>query len=161
MHITNQMEEFSRAYVNAIAAQAGCNPYELKVDNDSIDIGLGTKNNIRSRLEIQLKCTGKPVDMDKNVFPFDLPIKNYDDLRAKTLVPRLLVVVLVPKDLREWAHQTEEELCLRHCGYWYSLSGMPDKENKESVRVQIPRKNMFSVDFLRDAMRRIAAGEQL
>ncbi len=161
MHITNQMEEFSRAYVNAIAAQAGCNPYNPHIDDDSIDVGFAMNDAVRPRLELQLKCTGRPIDLGKNVFPFDLSIKNYNDLRAETLVPRLLVVVLVPQEPGEWAQQTEEELCLHHCGYWYSLKGIPDTENTTTVRVQIPRANIFSVDFLQDAMRRIASGERL
>ncbi len=40
MHRTMQMEEFSRAYVKAIAAQARYTPYRPEVDDDSIDIGV-------------------------------------------------------------------------------------------------------------------------
>ena len=152
MHITNQMEQFSIAYVKAIAAQAGVNPYKYDVDDDSIDIGFAIKDNKRSHIGIQLKCTGKAVDPNKEAFPFDLPIKNYNDLRGETTIPRLLVVVCVPENTDEWTKQTEEELCLRHCGYWCSLEGMPETENKTSVRIQIPRKNIFSVDFLKNAI---------
>ena len=161
MHGTKQMEEFSRAYVRAIAAQAGCNPYNFDIDDDSIDLGIGINNSKRTRLEIQLKCTGKPVDIHQETFFFDLSLKNYNDLRVESIVPRLLVVVCVPEDSNAWTTQTEQELCLRHCGYWCSLMDMPDVENKVKIRVQIPRANIFSVEFLQDAMRRIAAGERL
>ena len=161
MHPTSQKEEFSRAYVKAIAAQAGWNPYTYDVDDDSIDIGLGVSENSRARLEIQLKCTSSAIDDSKSDFPFDLPLKNYNDLRAEAIVPRLLVVVCVPKDVGEWTQQTEQELCLRHCGYWHSLAGEPASKNTETVRVHISRENIFSVDFLKNAMQRIAAGEQL
>ena len=39
-------------------------------------------------------------------------IKNYDDLRADVIAPRLLVVVCVPEDCEDWTRQTEEHLCL-------------------------------------------------
>lgn len=161
MHSTSQMEEFSRAYVKAISAQAGCNSSKPDVDDDSIDLVLGMADATRPRLEIQLKCTGEPIDQDKKSFPFFLSLKNYNDLRAETIVPRLLVVVCVPKDMGAWTHQTEQELCLRHCGYWHSLAGMPDTENKTGITLHISRKNIFSVDFLKSSMQRIAAGEPL
>ena len=71
---------------------------------------------------MQLKCTAAAVNMDQETFPFDLPVKNYDDLRAETIVPRLLVVVCVPEEITAWTKQTEQELCMRHCGYWHSLA---------------------------------------
>ena len=160
MHTTMRMQEFSRAYVSAISAQAGCNPYSYKVDDDSIDLGLGMDENARARLEIQLKCTSAATADDKDTFPFDLSVKNYDDLRVDAIVPRMLVVVRVPADIDAWTGQTEQELCLRHCGYWHSLAGMPDTENTATVRLHIPRAQIFSVDFLKETMRRIAAGER-
>ncbi len=160
MHMTMRMEEFSRAYVQAISAQAGCNPYSYKVDDDSIDLGLGMDENARARLEIQLKCTSADTANGKDTFPFDLSVKNYNDLRVESIVPRLLVVVRVPEDISAWTQQTEQKLCLRHCGYWHSLEGMPDRDNTTSVRVHIPHANIFSVEFLKTTMRRIAAGER-
>jgi len=38
-------------------------------------------------------------------------------------VPRILVVVTVPAVAQEWLSQSEEEMVLRHCGYWISLRG--------------------------------------
>ncbi len=57
----NQMkEQFSHAYVKAVAAVAGFAWYKPSVDDDSIDLGLaqrGGGGTTRSpRLEIQLKC---------------------------------------------------------------------------------------------------------
>lgn len=40
MHITHRMEQFSIAYVSALAAKTGCTISEPRVDNDSIDISL-------------------------------------------------------------------------------------------------------------------------
>lgn len=167
MHITRQMEQFSRAYVAAIAAQAGCNSSRPEVDDDSVDIVLSMKGmtnckRTRAILEIQLKCThSADFSGEKEDFPFPLSIKNYDDLRAEVIVPRLLVVVHVPKDCQDWTRQTEEQLCLYRCAYWLSLAGRPESDNNTSVTVHIPRANIFSVEFLKEAMRSCANGEAL
>lgn len=165
MHHTAKMEQFSRAYVAAIAAQAGCNPSRPEVDNDSVDLELCMKDILdckrtRGRLEMQLKCT-YAADRSEDSFPFSLSIKNYDDLRAEVVIPRLLVVVCVPEDSEDWTQQTEEQLCLHHCAYWLSLAGMPELKNAKSVTVHIPRKQIFSVEFLHEAMRHSANGETL
>jgi hypothetical protein len=70
-------------------------------------------------------------------------------------VPRILVVVRVPEKLDDWLLQSEQELSLRHCGYWMSLRGMPDSTNETSVTVHVPRSQVFSVTALRDLMTRI------
>ena len=57
MELPQRMEQFSRAYVHAIAAVAGANVLQWSVDDDSIDVGFGVKSKRRARLEAQLKCT--------------------------------------------------------------------------------------------------------
>lgn len=160
-----KMEQFSRAYVAALAAQAGCNSARPEVDEDSVDLELSMKGisgckRSRGKLEMQLKCT-HAADRSRDFFPFSLSIKNYDELRADVVIPRLLVVVCVPEECEDWTEQTEEQLCLHHCAYWLSLAGMPETNNAESVTVHIPRNQIFSVEFLREAMRRNANGETL
>lgn len=39
------------------------------------------------------------------------------------LVPRILVVASLPRDLGDWLQQSEQQLALRHCGYRVSLRG--------------------------------------
>lgn len=160
MYITHQKEAFSRAYVAAVSAQAGCASGHWDVDNDSIDVSLIAKDLVgckhsRAQLDIQIKCTASPDSDDKNL-RFPLPIKNYNDLRDEVIVPRLLVVVVIPKDVEDWIDQSEEKLCLHDCAYWLSLSGLPDKENATSVTVEIPKTNLFTSAFLKDCMKNIA-----
>lgn len=160
-----KMEQFSRAYVAALAAQAGCNSARPEVDEDSVDLTLSMKDisgckRSRGKLEMQLKCT-YAADRSKDEIAFALSIKNYNDLRADVIIPRLLVVVCVPKNCEDWTRQTEEQLCLHHCAYWLSLAGMPETSNTRSKTVYIPRNQIFSVEFLREAMRRSANEEAL
>lgn len=163
MHITQQQEQFSRAYVQAIAAVAGfahCGP---SVDDDSIDMGLMARRQVlptAPRIDMQLKCTGGEILIDAEL-PFDLSLKNYDDLRAETLVPRILVVVLVPKDINDWVVHQETSLALFRCGYWMSLSGFPATINKDSKRVHLPRTQLFNVQSMQDLMSRADQGVPL
>jgi hypothetical protein len=53
--------------------------------------------------------------------PFDLSIKNYDDLcESSRHVPLILVVVCVPPDLGDWLEETPEHTAMRRCAYGFS-----------------------------------------
>jgi hypothetical protein len=165
MDLSQRKEQFSLAYVHAIATVAGFTLYEPKVDNDSVDIGIAgrivTDIPCPPRLEIQLKCTSDKILKDKEVV-FSLKRKNYDDLRIEEfIVPRLLVVVLVPKKDDEWLQHHEEETIFRHCAYWACLRGWEPKEKNSKVSIRFPRANQFTVDALRELMRRVGHKEPL
>lgn len=109
------------------------------------------------RLELQLKCTSTDI-LDGRRARFPLPIKNYNDLRISSLVPRILVVVLVPKSLDDWLRHSETEMCLRRCGYWVSLREQPETQNLTAVTVELPRSNQFTVESITSVMNRISQG---
>ena len=107
------------------------------------------------RLEIQVKSTSTDI-IDNKFLRYPLKLKNYNELRKpRTLVPKILVVVLIPNELSEWVRQSETELCVRRCGYWLSLKGQPETRNTESVTVYLPRTQLFSVDSLKNIMQQI------
>lgn len=162
MDINAQKEAFSRAYIKAVAAVAGFATYTPSVDDDSVHLGLAARGGggtTRSpRLELQLKCTAGPVPANAT-FAFELRLKNYDDLRpTDVLVPRLLVVVIVPEAVADWMTQTEERLALQRCGYYLSLRGLAASGNAASVTLQIPRGQVFSAQTLGQMMERIGNG---
>lgn len=68
-------------------------------------------------IAFQAKAKGRDVLTETHVI-YALPVKNYDDLRADTQIPRLLKVVVLPEADTDWIVHTEEELRLRRCGYW-------------------------------------------
>jgi len=83
MFISQQKEQFSRAYVRAVAAAAGYGVAEPQVDDDSIDCTIcsrGRLGKIHSpKVDLQLKCTtDQPGTMR---LAHRLKIKNFDDLR--------------------------------------------------------------------------------
>src|SRR4051812_4894837 len=93
----NQKEQFSIAYIRALAAVLGLKVTREEVDDDSVDVTLLRTGGTAPKLDIQLKCSGAIQKMELD-FPFRLTIKNYDDLRRRTMVPRILVVLEVPTD---------------------------------------------------------------
>jgi hypothetical protein len=157
-------EQFSAAYVRAVAALAGYAVSRPDPDEDSVDlsISVGGKSGLlrRPRLELQLKCTAEDIRRETEI-RFPLPIKNYEDLRPEDLiVPRILVVVLVPRSIRDWVQQDEEALVMRHCGYWCSLRGYPPRTNARSVSVSLLRSKAFTVESLKMIMERVNERER-
>ena len=91
----------------------------------------------------------------------ELPIKNYDDLRQQTLVPRLLVVFQLPTDSATWLEQSEERMISRHCAYYLSLLGRTSTENKATITMHVPKVNLFTVGSLIEMMGRVSQREPL
>ena len=167
MDLSQRKEQFSRSYVLAVSSVAGYATYKPEVDDDSVDLGIAGRafDGVPRppRIELQIKCTAGEIVRDDGLV-FSLKKKNYNDLRWSSddlLVPRLLVVVHVPESEDEWLYQTEDELLIRRCGYWLSLSGLPESENRSSVAVRIPRTNRFDVANLRGLMGRASRKEPL
>jgi len=106
--IRQQKEQFSNTYLQAVTTVAGYSLYKPSVDDDSIDWGIAAKGvmgRLRSpRLELQLKSTSRDV-LDDNQLRYPLKIKNYNDLRLPDfVVPRILVVLVLPENLTDWAY---------------------------------------------------------
>ncbi|EHQ36087.1 DUF4365 domain-containing protein [Methanoplanus limicola] len=163
MNINQQKEQFSRAYVRAVATVAGFSLFEPSVDDDSIDLSIaerGGRGSIRSpRIDLQLKCTSQNLISGDGI-RFSLPIKNYNDLRPENVqVPRILLVLVVPDEIERWIDQTEEKLSMYHCGYWESLRGLPDTSNEKNVTVNIPKSQQFTVEELSKIMERVGYGD--
>ncbi|MBF0336618.1 MAG: DUF4365 domain-containing protein [Nitrospirae bacterium] len=162
MDMNQQKEQFSIAYVRAVVAAAGFICYKYDTDVDSIDMGISGIGGVGTakspKIELQLKCTAKDIIFSDGV-RYPLKIKNYNELRGEDyLIPRLLVVVVVPEDINEWLLHSEDELSMRHCGYWMSLRGFPETDNEETITVTLPRTQQFKVNDICQIMERISNG---
>lgn len=164
MYATAQKEQFSLAYVHAVAAVAGFNVGRWEVDDDSADIQIkarGLVGGVRSpQLELQLKCTQNLEGQDADNWRFVLNKKNYDDLRETDLhVPKLLVVLEVPPDTGDWMSHSAQEMALRRCAFWRCLYGEPPLPGgQQSKTVTLPRNNVFNPDGLIGIVDRIGQG---
>jgi hypothetical protein len=162
-----QKEEFNYAYVCALAAHAGLNRGDFRVDDDSIDITFQAKGDFgpgrrRSPLiQIQLKCTSQDLVVD-DVIKFELKVKNYNDLRGDDLVvPRYLAVLLVPDDVEAWIAHNEGHIALYNSCYWLSLRNFAPTDNEATVTVDVPLAQRLTSSTLWDMMNRASAGESL
>jgi hypothetical protein len=162
----HRQEALSRAYVRAIAAQAGVGVSEPESDY-GIDMSLHATTlrnerrrdigprDIGPRLDLQLKSTTRAA-VGATHLTYDLDVVNYDDLREQIGEgARPLVVLVLPADEAQWLSQSPQELVIRHCAYWLSLKGYPAATATTTVRLPIPLANVFSVEAVRDILQRL------
>lgn len=158
---TNMMERFSLAYLEAVASQAGCWIADPRIDRNSVDgVLMGEVNGLPSAFGFQAKSTSQDVLRGDHI-SFRLPMGDYNHLRLPARFQRILIVLRMPDETDDWLNQTDEELCMRHCAYWSSLSDEPEVSNRSNIRVHIPLINMFNSESLTGLMNRAAAGEPL
>jgi Domain of unknown function (DUF4365) len=155
---TNLEEAISRAYVSAVVAGAGYISGKTEFDMEGIDLSVHAAGPFRPRIDVQLKATinlGEAVD---GVFRYPLKSRNYDLLREETTVPRILVILDLPKSEKEWLTVSPQELIMRRCAYWHSLTGSPETTNKESVTISIQYARRFDVEGLKALMGQARSG---
>lgn len=167
MDINLQKEEFSYAYVRAIATVAGCICERTTAPLDRLGVDLVITKLKKPQLEnfpilyVQVKCNSRDVVGD-DLVRYPLPIKNYNELRrANRYPPIILIVVVVPERVEDWLQQTEESLCLQRCRYWLSLAGNAATGNRENITVLIPKTQIFTPTILELIMQRVLRGERL
>src|SRR5438045_4200941 len=102
MDLNAQKEQFSTAFVMAAAAISGYAISKPVPDEDSVDWTFamrGGNGTVRSpKLDAQLKCTDQLISCGADL-SYSLPVKNYSELiHSDYSVPRILIVVVVPKD---------------------------------------------------------------
>lgn len=164
MTLNDQKNLYSQAWLMALAAAAGvARVGEPSIDDDSVDMTLKRTGGAPRRsphLEVQLKCTAVAERSD-NELRYALKLKNYDDLRSTdTHVPRILVVLCVPKAVEDWISTDVEHTEIRECAYWLSLAGALAVPNESSVTVRIPLHQQLDVAAMRSIFDRLTAGER-
>lgn len=157
--LTAAQEQFSKAFVLAVASLAGCAAAEPRPDDDSIDWTLSCRlPPRRPKLDLQVKSMSGSLGAAANI-RYPLKRKNYDELvPTELLAPRLLVLVVVPANPSAWVSMSPDALVMRHCAYWASLRGLPATDNEWSVTVEVPRANLFNVEALTRLMQAINEG---
>ena len=109
-------------------------------------------------LHVQLKAT---INLRKSgdFFKFQLEKKNYDDLKVETMVPRIIVILALPKKEEIWLNVSVERLIIRRCAFWASLRGMPELPlGQESKTIAAPAVNKFDVNGLNKLMEMARTG---
>lgn len=157
--LNTRKARFSLAHITAVATYADCQVLEPKVDRGSVDGILLGPTGWRDLIRFQAKSTARDIAVAGYVrFPLDAG--DYENIRNAD-APFILIVVLLPDDESRWLAQTDDETCLRYCGYWISLEGWPSRSNTATVTVPIPMSNIFNSDQLSALMAKALAGEML
>ena len=168
---TNDIEaELSYAYLHAVVSKAAvcCKVGNRHDDNAGIDAhltGWGPFPNGGYRhevdIKVQLKATTNIPDLQKEHWSYFLSGNNrYDDLRNETLsIPRILVVLFLPKDADDWLSLDEDALIMKKCAYWVSLRGAEPSNNATGQTVYIPKFQRFDPDGLLDLMAQLSRNE--
>jgi hypothetical protein len=154
-----KQEFFSRAYALAVISASGHNYSKPEIDL-GIDFTIsGTSFGVPSpfpSIHVQIKST--VLDrMDGTFFKYRLDRESYDRLRGPMSAPFLLVVVAVPRLVKDWLTASEVALTLRRCGYWISLAGHPPRD-QQTITLDIPRSQRFSVQSLQGMMDALEQG---
>lgn len=166
----NIESELSYAYLHAVAARAGvgCKVSSRHDDNAGVDAeltGWGPFPNGGYRQEVdikvQLKATVKQPTVVGDSFSYSLSgINRYNDLRTDTVsTPRILVVLFLPSDDKEWLMHTDNSLVLRNCAYWVSLRGANPSSNATAQTVYLPKNQKFDPDGLTKLLAQISKNE--
>jgi hypothetical protein len=130
----------------------------MDFDRDGVDLQIRAGGTMRPSLDIQIKATINLGEPKGGVFRFPLKRRNYDLLMAETMIPRILVVMDLPKNEADWLEVTADGLILRRCAYWASLGGLGETANKESVTILLRRNNRFDVESLKALMEQARRG---
>ena len=147
----DRKEGLSRAYVHVVASAAGYTVVQQNFDRDGVDVQVRAGGAMRPSLDIQLKATVRLAKVGAN-WRFPLPKRNYDLLRVRTQVRRVLVVLDLPRDEGCWLSVSAERLVMRRC----ALTGAPESGNKRTVTVSIPTANRLPA--LKNLMARARSG---
>jgi hypothetical protein len=164
--------ELSYAYLHAIASRvgAGCKVGNRHDDNHGVDASLTAWGPFQNGgyiqevdLKIQLKATiSQPVDNGTHLSYFLSGLNRYNDLRSDALaIHRILIVMFLPPDAKEWLSITENELILKKCAYWVSLRGAAASANGTGETIYLPKVQIFNPDSLLDICARLSRRETI
>lgn len=152
-------EALSRRYVEVVANRAGFNTSRADWDRDGVDLQIQAGGKRAPRLDVQLKATINLHRLQSGQFSYDLDTGNYAQLIQRDCqIPRILVVMDLPRDEAQWLEITDDALLLRHRAYWVHLAGEPETDNVETIAVHFPFEQVFTVETLNELMDRSAAG---
>ena len=127
--------ELSFAYLAALAAYAGyiCQRGP-QPDVASVDATIRSGDVSGTQFDVQLKATSTP-NRGTDGLRFRLSRKNYNDLVADRMTPLMLIVLELPPTDAAWLECTFEQVVMRRCGWWASLSGHPTEGETKTVTI--------------------------
>ncbi len=164
--ITGHMERLQTAWVEAVAASAGCIVYNPHLVDDGIDVILHHKHECHisipercAALAVQLKSTtAKPVSGYAAARASRKRLKEYaiGDPQLK----RIFAILTMPSAQPNWTYTSDRGLSLFGRCYWVNLAGttVPDGEDSDQLMVRAPVTQVLDDVSLAQMMVRIGSG---
>jgi hypothetical protein len=159
---TDTEDALCQVYVAAVAALAGYVTCKKDFDRDGVDITFEAGGHMRPKLDAQLKATMhlKELSTATDQFSYQCPKRNHDLLRVPTQVPRILIVLRLPKNPKDWLQVNDNEMVLKHCAYWANVLKEDEvKEGNDSKAVRILKANRFDAAALTQLMNQSRSGK--
>jgi Domain of unknown function (DUF4365) len=119
----------------------------LAVDKLSVDVMILPISGSIAQVNLQLKATSQNLVVGSEII-YDLPIKNYDDLRAPATNPHYLVILRLSGASKDWLDVSVDELLLRGTAYWGNLHGLPSSSNMTTQRIRLPNTQRLTVEII-------------
>lgn len=142
-----QKEQFSVAYLHAIATRAGHTVARWNVDKDGVDATLRSRGLM---VDLQLKCTSSPIKAGVG-FSFPLDAATYDKLRhPDRSAPGYLALMIAPSDVDDWIVPQPEHLTLSCHAYWACIQGRTDAATGSTKSIALPSTNVLDSHALAD-----------
>jgi hypothetical protein len=148
LDLSTSKEEFSLAYLHAIAAAAGFAMEYRRVDRFGIDIEILFGS---FRIDVQMKCTAEGDQTKPIAYPLDARTFNFLVEPDRT-VPGFLMVVEVPDDQTRWTKVGHDRLSLFRFGYYREMHGLTPIPDNTTKTVHLNRKHRLSVSSLTHIM---------
>lgn len=142
-----QKEQFSTAFIHAIATRAGYTIGYWKVDKDGVDV---TLRHGGLMVDMQLKCTYSPTYLKDGTISFQLDTQTYDKLRDKDRsAPGYLGLMIAPEDVDDWlAHDPKQVLMACH-GYWARIQDLPEAATGDTKAIHIDPANILDAEAMK------------
>jgi hypothetical protein len=158
-------EDFSSAYISAVAAKSGYDcacfgkhDYGIDIEINAIELVGGKRYPTGLPLRIQAKSSHSFEISSEGEIVHDLKVRNYNLLIREDPIPTVLVLYCMPSNDNEWLEIKNDKTILKHCGYWISLRGKEPTSNDETIRIKIPGNQIFDDAALRYIMTTIRDG---
>ncbi|WP_405166116.1 DUF4365 domain-containing protein [Nocardia sp. NBC_01499] len=164
--MTARQEQFSLAFIQMVAAAAGCSIKHHLTDYDGVDITIASSAEYMRyycpEFEMQLKCTTQWRLLGAEHLAWSLGRDRFLKLvNPKRFAPALLGVLLVPEDPEQLLDLSEAGLTSSSRMYWQHARELGAIEDgKASKTVHLPRSNLFDVSSLQGIMQVIGEGGQ-
>ena len=166
---SKNQEKISICYFSAIAAKANTIFNIDSSDEDGIDATIRKELTTKdgegyvSQLNFQLKSVYSRTSFgyyeNGDIF-YDLKVKNYNNLVTAAAVGRYLILLILPCEKENWVIESHDKITIRESIYYLSLKGNSPSSNEGTVRVRIPKENVFNHISLMNMLQKEADGEE-